>query len=100
LLDQRLGADIGKRLGWAEARNASLMAERDAIGVGVASSLRVGGATLGCEWAQRNLAYLREVALYGPLGAGRRVVERPREPPGESDQGEALARALTVAPSH
>lgn len=80
MLDQRQGADIGRRLGWAEERNASFNAERDAIGVGVASSLRVGGSTLGCEWARRNLAYLHEVAAYGPLGAGRRVVQRPSLP--------------------
>ena len=101
MLDQRLGAGIGRRLGWAEERNASLNAERDAIGVGVASSLRVGGAALGCEWAQRNLAYLHEVAVYGALGAGRRVVEPPHPLAGESlasPGAEAAPRRASMGP--
>lgn len=76
MIDQAIGAAIGKRVGWSAERLAAFNAERDARYVIALLAFDQGPEALRCDSLARSLNYLREVAAHGEVEAQRLLIER------------------------
>ncbi len=75
LVERKMGAALGKRLGWPPERLESLRKEHDALfGTAVHDTVRIDG-TRSCADLRRELERIRDVARNGEIATARLALE-------------------------